>query len=86
MSVTEVYICAWVMAIIGFVIGIITHCLMTRNSKKIEEDGILVLDYTDPDNPYMSLIVSNENVLNVYNRKKHVTLTIERVGMKTSHK
>lgn len=89
MPIEQIYIFAWIMAIIGFVIGMIVHWIISKpNRMMTEEDGILVLDYTDPDEPYMSLIVSNEEVMKIYNNKRFATLTIERVGLdkKGSHK
>ena len=45
MPIEQVYIFAWIMAIIGFVIGMIVHWIISKpNRMMTEEDGILVLD------------------------------------------
>ena len=87
MPIEQVYIFALIAAVIGFIIGAVAHWAITKpNRATTEEDGIIVLDFTDTENPYMSLMVSNEDLLDIYNKKRTVVFEVERVGVKSSHK
>lgn len=76
MPIEQVYIFAWIMAIIGFVIGMIVHWIISKPKNTGQDDGVLFVDISDPDNPYLHLGLSKEDLVEICKKKSTATFMV----------
>lgn len=72
-----IFVCAVLVFAIGAIIGALTHGMVMRRKKPAaEDDGILFVDISDPENPYLHLGLSKEELVEICQKKNTATFMV----------